>query len=272
MTKNHNDDANNDAGAYVLNALNEKERIEFEAQLAESEEARNEVTELSDAAMLLGLAVEPVQPSPELKTSIMAKLSTTPQLPREVPSVRSLPDARPATAASAASSMGTESMGTERKAQGRWFQRPTGILMAAAAAVALFVGGNFVGMSIASNDFEVRQATALAQLQTAEDAQQAQVELDDGATATLIWSLEQRKSVVMIDDLDPLPAGKTYQLWYIGESGPISAGTFEAADSGASWRVLDGQMTGGDVVGVTVEPDGGSKQPTTAPIIAFESA
>ena len=76
----------------------------------------------------------------------------------------------------------------------------------------------------------------------------------------------------MIDDLDQLPDGKTYQLWYIGEAGPIAAGTFEAADSGVSWRVLDGQMSGDDVVGVTIEPAGGSEQPTTEPIVAFESA
>lgn len=87
------------------------------------------------------------------------------------------------------------------------------MLAAAAVAAALFVGGTVVGQSIVRNDFEVAQATALAGLQTADDAQQAKVAVAGGGEATLIWSLEQRRSVVMIDDLDQLPDGKTYQLW-----------------------------------------------------------
>lgn len=262
MTDDEKYDVSGDAAAYALNALSEQERAEFEAKTNDSEKTRNEVIEMSGTAALLGLASPPVQPSADLKASLMAKIATTPQLPREeadaapVRAEATTPTATPATA----------------KANARWFTRPASILAAAAAAAALFVGGTVVGQSIVRNDFDVAQATALAQLQTADDAQQASVELADGGEATLIWSLEQRKSAVLVDDLQPLPEGKTYQLWYIGESGPISAGTFEAADSGVSWRVLDGQMTGGDVVGVTVEPQGGSELPTTDPIVAIESA
>ena len=39
-----------------------------------------------------------------------------------------------------------------------------------------------------------------------------------------------------------------------------------------SLRVLDGDMKAGDTVGVTVEPSGGSKTPTTTPIVAIASA
>ena len=63
-----------------------------------------------------------------------------------------------------------------------------------------------------------------------------------------------------------------YELWYIGESGARPAGTFSVSESGATWRVLDGDMVAGDMVGVTVEPRGGSEQPTTDPIVAIESA
>lgn len=263
MTDDEKYDSSSDAAAYAVNALSDQERAEFEAKANESETMRNEVIEMSGTAALLGLASPPVQPSADLKASLMARIATTPQLPREgaadaapVRAEATTPTATPATA----------------KANARWFTRPASILAAAAAAAALFVGGTVVGQSIVRNDFDVAQATALAQLQTADDAQQVSVDVAGGGEATLIWSLEQRRSVVMVDDLQPLPEGKTYQLWYIGESGPVSAGTFEAADSGVSWRVLDGQMTGGDVVGVTVEPQGGSEQPTTDPIVAIESA
>jgi anti-sigma-K factor RskA len=38
-----------------------------------------------------------------------------------------------------------------------------------------------------------------------------------------------------------------------------------------AWRVLTGEMAAGDAVGVTVEPQGGSNQPTTTPIVDIAS-
>ena len=48
------------------------------------------------------------------------------------------------------------------------------------------------------------------------------------------------------------------------------AGTFDVA-GGETWRVLEGSFTPGTVVGITVEPAGGSPQPTTDPIVAIET-
>jgi anti-sigma-K factor RskA len=294
MSENNQDDKSidtpdADAAAYVLNALSPQERAEFEERARTSEATRDEVIDLRDTAAQLGLAVQPVQPSADLKANLMAKLAQTPQLPREQAADASPqpaatePVSESAASASLAASpgpiesgpTGTGPTGTgpiEGAARARWFSRPAGLLAAAAVAAALFLGGTLVGQTIVRNDFEVAQATALAQLQTAADARQASAEVAGGGEATLIWSPEQGRSVVMINGLEPLPEGETYQLWYIGESGPISAGTFEAAESGSSWRVLDGTMSAGDTVGVTVEPEGGSEQPTTDPVVAIPSA
>ena len=74
------------AGAYALGALSDAERVEFEAYLATSEEARAEVAALTDTAVELGLAATPVQPPASLKRSLMAQIAVTPQLsPLEVP-------------------------------------------------------------------------------------------------------------------------------------------------------------------------------------------
>jgi hypothetical protein len=43
-------------------------------------------------------------------------------------------------------------------------------------------------------------------------------------------------------------------------------------DSGTSWRVLDGAMHGGDSIGLTVEPEGGSQTPSTKPVVQIVSA
>ena len=41
------------------------------------------------------------------------------------------------------------------------------------------------------------------------------------------------------------------------------------ANGGETWRVLDGSFSPGVAVGVTVEPEGGSAQPTTDPIVVI---
>ena len=212
--------------------------------------------EQADVETALGLAVPPVTPSPELKASIMAKIAVTPQLS---------PEGEVSTAPAGISQ-------AETKAQLRWFSRPMTVLVAAAAAVILFAGGTLLGVGLTNNRTVSVDAQSLAVLSSASDLQRASAAVSGGGEATLIWSLDQRKSAILVKDLPALAAGKTYQLWYIGGSGPIPAGTFESNASATTWRVLDGAMSAGDTVGVTVEPAGGSAKPTTDPIVALASS
>lgn len=221
--------------------------------------------EQAEVEASLGLAVEPVAPSPELKASIMSKIAVMPQLP-----VISAVDAAPEMQQPAPEiAVGGPA---EQRGQSRWFTRPVSVLVAAAAAVLLFMGGTVVGGQFTNRGTVDAEAQSLAVLTAAGDLERASAVVDGGGEATLIWSLEQRKSVILVNDLPPLGGGKTYQLWYIGESGPIAAGTFESNAVATSWRVLDGLMSAGDTVGVTVEPSGGSDQPTTEPIVKLASA
>ena len=66
-------------------------------------------------------------------------------------------------------------------------------------------------------------------------------------------------------------ADSTYELWYIDDSGATPAGTFDPARDGDAFVVLDGEFAPGLVVGITVEPAGGSPAPTTEPIAVFET-
>jgi anti-sigma-K factor RskA len=67
--------------------------------------------------------------------------------------------------------------------------------------------------------------------------------------------------------LDPAPEGHTHQLWFIEGSEPVSAGTFETS-RGLAVVTIDRSLEGVDAVAVTIEPEGGSRKPTTKPIIA----
>jgi anti-sigma-K factor RskA len=161
----------------------------------------------------------------------------------------------------------------EQKARARWFSRPVAALTAVAAAIAITVGGGVIANTIGTNTFQQQQADQLAAIYAAEDSQRADVEIPGGGTATLVWSGELGESALMVEGLEQLSADKVYELWYIHEKdGPRPAGTFTVGASGSTWRVLDGEMTAKDAVGVTVEPRGGSDTPTTDPVVVVEPA
>jgi anti-sigma-K factor RskA len=62
------------------------------------------------------------------------------------------------------------------------------------------------------------------------------------------------------------PSGKTYEAWVITPAGTaLPAGTFSSASTGFT---LTQHGHTGDTIAVTVEPAGGTKQPTTKPIAA----
>ena len=279
------------SGAYALDAVTPDEAGGFERAVDSSESLRAEADALHETASLLGLAATPVTPPARMKSDLMAKIALTPQLaaaapvsataaapaqapdPAVTPALSSTPD----TSSTAGFSATAAPAGgpAEVRARVRWFTRPTSILIAAVAAVALFVGGGVVG-SFATRDRAPSavdaSATTLAEILAANDAQRASAPIESGGTATLVWSNTLGLSAVLVDGLPELPTDKVYEAWYIDDSGVASAGTFTPSDAGTTWHVLDGTMSAGDAVGVTVEPKGGSEQPTTDPILVMQSA
>lgn len=264
--------------------MNDREdRSALDAGYRLGAETPEEAAEFADVATQLGLAVEPVEPPPSLKAGIMAKLASTPQLPaaqadaeEPVADVRSKPasiaESRTGPAESPTGPPATPAGPAESRARARWFSRPMTIVAAAAAALVLFVGGIFVGSVLSGhNSFEAQQAASLAQINAASDVQHATSPVQGGGTATLVWSGHEGKSALVTTGLPALPSDKTYELWYIRGNEATPAGTMVPSGSGATWRVLEGTMSAGDTVGVTVEPKGGSTKPTTQPIVAIQS-
>jgi hypothetical protein len=232
-------------------------------------QSEQEARDFEEVAAQLAAAAEPVQPPAAVKAALFAKLDATPQLPAESArdaAVRpGLPE--PAPAGSRAPTAAAH------RSNRRWFQRPVAIVAAAAAAAILFVAGAFVGVGLAGTDsFQHQQATALAEINAAPDAQRATSAVSGGGTATLVWSAQLGRSAVIATDLPKLADDKTYELWYIRDGVATPAGTMDSTGALASWRVLSGEMTAGVTVGMTVEPDGGSPKPTTQPILAITPA
>jgi hypothetical protein len=288
VTDRHDDDDPRlSTGAFSLDALSAAEAESFERAADASPSLREERDGLVETAGLLGLATTPVAPSERMKTDLMAKLATTPQLPRierdtaapdaPAPSETPAPDApapvaTPAPDASLASTAGP----AETRARSRWFARPATLVAGIAAAAALFIGGGVVGTAVTggfgTDALTDVSASGLAQITAAEDSQRSTVPVEGGGTATLVWSNSLGRSAVVVDGLAPLPDGKVYEAWYIDSEGAAPAGTFTAAGDGTSWHVLAGAMRPGDAIGVTVEPAGGSPAPTTDPILVGQTA
>lgn len=256
MTPKPSDDVGHDSGAYVLHALDADESARFESALADSEAARAEVTELADTAVELGLSIAPVDPPAALRSRILDRLDTTPQLAAVEAPADGAPSVRPGP--------------IEERARRRW-TRPVSTLIAAAAVLGLIFGGGVAINAVIQGQQATATASEIGRIQAAADSQRATVRVSTGGTATLIWSAALKRSAIVVNGLDPLPGGKTYELWYLDTSGATPAGTFDANGPTQS-VVLRGDMKAGDKVGVTIEPSGGSRSPTSTPIAVVETA
>jgi anti-sigma-K factor RskA len=77
------------------------------------------------------------------------------------------------------------------------------------------------------------------------------------------------KGVVFIAaSLPRIDPGKTFELWVIPAKGnPVPAGLFQSRPDATAVFVRPGPVENAAAIAVTVEPEGGSPQPTTTPFI-----
>jgi anti-sigma-K factor RskA len=78
--------------------------------------------------------------------------------------------------------------------------------------------------------------------------------------------LKDHKAVLMAEDMPRVPENKTYQIWVIEDDVPQPSGLFEA-DGDTVAAVVEKPLDEDDVIAITIEPNGGSQQPTTDPML-----
>jgi anti-sigma-K factor RskA len=221
-------------GAYALDAVDDIERARFEQHLAECEDCRLEVASLREAAGLLSETTA-VTPPPALRESVLAGISQVRPLP---PIVHRTP-----------------------VVQRRWFP----LLVAAAVVAILGVGAALWQPWAPSQDSSL---TAAEQVLEASDARSVAVDLGDAGNATVTRSESLGKAVITTDDMAPAPSGKVFELWLQVDGEMVPAGLMPPGED--TQMVLEGDATTATAVGITVEPEGGSDQPTTEPIALFD--
>jgi anti-sigma-K factor RskA len=235
-------------GGYALDALTEADQAEFEKHLARCPSCAEEVRGLRETAARLGMATA-VTPPPEMRARVLAAAPHTRQLP---PNTRN-PLAR------AGDRTGWRRISLSRAGL------TTGILTLAAAVVFLLV----LQFSTSSQLSQTRQSYgAIAAVLAAPDARLESMPATAGGTVTAVTSLRQQESVVTAADLPPLPGTRVYQLWVMTASGAArSAGLLTITQSGSTTPTLADGVLPGDRLGITVEPAGGTPQPTTTPVL-----
>jgi anti-sigma-K factor RskA len=238
MSDDVDDDVHLLAGSYALGALDADEEARFAEHLATCAACRAEVDGFAAVRDQLGQAA--AEPAPAgLRARVLAAAAATPQEPV-------LPTGR-------------------RPARSRW--QPAGrAALAVAAAVVVILGGFAVSRLRA----ERSSAEEIVAVLTARDATTVPLTGDDAADLRVTWSASEGAAVLVADALDPPGAGRDYELWFLDGSTAESALVFEP-DEGRVQRRFDVPAAGFEGLAVTVEPDGGSDEPTLPPRYVSET-
>lgn len=248
---------------YALDALDPDEAQAVHAHLATCAQCRAELDSLRGTVADLAevTAVEPPsslrarvlaaaeqveqEPGPEVSSSTA---STEPEAPPEDAS-----GDRPQTAGDAGSH-------SDRHLVHRRTLVAGGLALAASAVIG-------TGLAVTRPWLSPEQKQ-IRQIQNASDARTYTTSAD-GAEVRVIRAPSEHAAVVEVEGMDPAPAGHDYQLWYLEDSrDPVSAGVLHLDDEGAATALLDGSVPKATGVAMTVEPEGGSEQPTTDPTVA----
>jgi anti-sigma-K factor RskA len=244
--------------AYALDAVDEAERSAVERLLETDAGARRELDEYRD--VVAAFAVESAPP-PGLRDVVLARVAATPR-PAPGADPRPGPTGETEQVAGAGAGAVVVDLASARRARRR---RWTGLAAAVAAVVAVAVPTTVAVRATQEQSRLQEQADAIAQMLEDPDATILHGEVTGGGQASVLAAggdLYFRAS-----DLPDAGDDRDYQLWVVEDDGEVvSAGVLDV-DDGRTSRLLQDEPGVG--LAVTVEPAGGSVQPTSDPVVAL---
>jgi hypothetical protein len=257
-----------DLVAYLLQENSQDEAASLRAHLSECASCQAELTRVSGDLSLFAMSVKP-EPLPEgARQRFLSRIAADTSRPLEP--------------------LATQATRTTRLAPRRW--AVTWVPWGAVAAMLLVTAA--LGVKLHFANLALDRQLALAAAQSAENAQARRVfELltarasqriflaaagtHPAPSARAIYLASRGTLILQASNLNPLPNGKTYELWIIPADGssPVPAGLFHPDAAGNSNVVLPQIPEGvqAKAFGVTVENDGGSATPTP-PIVLSGAA
>jgi len=220
-------------GAYALDAIDHREQVAFEAHLSSCPSCSDELIGFRATVERLGGATA-TTPPPQLRDAVLQIVAHTPQERRVIAMHRSE----------------------------RWRQRMPLLVAAASVLIAAGVGALYIG--------ELNRSSQEDDVIAAADASTSVERLDSGTQVKVIASESMDSAVVVMNRVPALEANTNYQMWAIGPEGAKSLGVMTADDIAEPTTRLVKGIDGVQSVALTVEPEGGSTQPTTKPLVKVQ--
>jgi len=236
-------------GAYAVDALTGDELDEFEHHLRQCPSCAEEVSGLQETAARLGLAAA-AAPPPSMRAQVLDATNRVRQLPPS--GVRLV----------------TADGGRRRRRLVRRLPRPIAVAAMAAAIVVLAV------LQVGARH-QLQQAQANSQsIASVLSAPDARIELGSstvGGTMTAVISAHDREAVITASGMPSPGHARVYQLWVMRGTSARSVGLLAGGGAGATSPVLADDVQPGDQLAITIEPAGGTRQPTANPIAAIRT-
>ncbi|WP_081239363.1 anti-sigma factor [Streptomyces viridosporus] len=245
------------AAPYALDALEPAERVRFEKHLESCGRCTAEVRVLAEDAVRLAWSAAAPAPA-ALRDRVLAAVRNTPQdpAPRE--------PARARAAQLPPHVWGAAPVPRARERRRAPLFVPFATATAAAALVVASLFAVQAGRTQDRLDAERDRSREIAHVLAAPDARAGSGRDARGRTIGVIASVSAGSAVVTLGGYDDPPNGRVRQLWLMRPgAGPRSLGLFE----GEAPLVASGLEKSATSLAVTVEPDGGSPQPTGRPIV-----
>lgn len=220
------------AAAYALGALPPETVREVEEHL-QGCSRHPEIADLRGVVASLAWAAEEREPPAALKTRLMSAIREG-----DAPAAKPERGARPVAAA-----------GFWR----RMFSPPVAPY-AVAAALALVVAA-LIGWNVS------------LQLEDGGGVSVHTLAGSGGAQGRILYIADERLAVMTVTGLDSLDEDLTYQVWTLSDGVATGIGTFKTSESGGAAASIDVDLTDADSIAITVEPAGGSPQPTSDPVL-----
>jgi anti-sigma-K factor RskA len=238
------------AAPYALDALEPHEHKRFEKHLRRCDNCAEEVRALREDAVRLAWSTAAPAPT-AMRNRVLMAVRTTPQEP----------------AAFAESQARARAQRPQPRARRSGFS-PFLIPLASTTAAAALVVAALFGMQAARTqdqlDQERAQAREIAHVLAAPDARATAGRDAQGQGISVVASASQRTAVVTAAGLGVPSNGGVHQLWLMRpEVKPQSLGLLD----GDTPLIATGLNKNATSLAVTVEPSGGSPQPTTAPVV-----
>jgi anti-sigma-K factor RskA len=230
--------------AYVLGALPEEERLSFEDYLAAHPERQAEIDELGALAGLLAFSPQEQVPSPELRSRVMEVVEAEAE-PRRV--------RRRSALAKVGDYLGVRTL----------------VLGAAALLVIGLLSWNVLLQDqVQDLQGQVEDARNQRQVQQSRTIELQGSWAEQGANAEVAF-IRKNRVILVAKNMPSVPEDQTCQIWVISDDEPKPSGLFQP-DGNMTAAPITNSITKADVIAVTVEPAGGSKKPTSDPVLLAE--